>query len=92
VLGLSVRARARSGFAVLTALLGAIAVVNGVDRWLWMLPWIPVPPTWIRILLELVWLPWALVVVLRRSPAAPASDEAAEDDLTEPEVTPSARP
>jgi hypothetical protein len=70
-LGLVLRARGRPGFGWFTVALGLVAVLSGVDRWLWMLPWIPVPPSLIRILLEVVWLPWTLVLVLRVPPTAP---------------------
>ena len=30
-----------------------------------MLPWIPVPPSVVRIVLEFVWVPWALFASVR---------------------------
>jgi hypothetical protein len=39
--------------------------MGGIDRGLVMLPWIPVPPSVPRILLELVWVPWAIVAAVR---------------------------
>jgi hypothetical protein len=53
----------RNGYASLgwlTVALGAVTLVNAVDRTLWMIPWLPVPPSLVRILLELVWVPWVL--------------------------------
>jgi hypothetical protein len=81
-MGWAVRARGARVFGSFTVALGVVAVANGLDRWLWMLPLIPVPPTWIRILLEVVWLPWAAFLVLRgastrHNTAEPARDSAA---------------
>ena len=50
----------------LTVALGVLALAGAVDRGIVMLPWVPVGPVWARILLELVWVPWALVAILRR--------------------------
>jgi hypothetical protein len=100
VLGLALRARGTPRFGWYTVVLGAVAALNGVDRWLWMLPWIPVPPSWIRILLELGWLPWALVLVLRRArpgrsrapAAAPATADVQDRERSGETPTPSALP
>ena len=94
-LGWALRRRGSPGFGWFTVGLGVVAVLNGVDRWFWMLPWIPVPPTWIRILLEVVWLPWALILVIRSTLAdrsrTPTTAEAVVD-VHDREATPSARP
>jgi hypothetical protein len=50
------------------------ALLGAVDRGLVMLPWIPVPPSLVRILLELVWVPWALVALLRGARQARLED------------------
>jgi hypothetical protein len=60
----------RSGRAVfgwLTVALGVLALLGAVDRGLTMIPLLPVPPSVLRMLLELIWIPWAAVVVLRRT-------------------------
>jgi hypothetical protein len=90
-LGLALRRRGWPAFGWFTVALGVVAALNGIDRWLWMLPWIPIPPAWLRILLELVWLPWTLVLVLRRAPHR-AEPAAVPDKVAQPEVTPSALP
>jgi hypothetical protein len=75
-LGIRLRAAGAPGLGWYTAVLGVIAVGNGVDRWLWMVPWIPVPPSLLRIVLEVGWIPWALALAVRgRHPArtAPAA-------------------
>ena len=45
---------------------GVFALLGAVDRGLTLIPLIPVPPSLGRIVLEFVWVPWALVAVLRR--------------------------
>jgi hypothetical protein len=94
-LGLTLRRRGSPGFGWFTVGLGVVAVLNGVDRWFFMLPLIPVPPTWIRILLELVWLPWALILVIRSTLAGrsgPSTTADAAADVPDREATSSARP
>jgi hypothetical protein len=99
-LGWALRANRMPGFGWFTVALGTVAVLNGVDRWLWMLPWIPVPPSWIRVLMELVWLPWALVLVLRRTPparswtpaTAPAIADVQDRETSDEAPSPSALP
>jgi len=62
----------RRGLGWLTVAIGVCALLGAVDRGLVMLPWIPVPPSLVRILLELVWVPWALISAIRATrPAAP---------------------
>jgi Right handed beta helix region len=72
-----IRGAGRPGLGWLTVALGVLALAGAVDRGIVMVPWIPVAPVWARILLELVWVPWALVAVLRRreprNRAAPAA-------------------
>lgn len=64
----------RAGFGWLTVAFGALALLGAVDRGLTMIPYLPVPPSALRVLLELVWLPWAAALVVkslrRRRPAA----------------------
>jgi hypothetical protein len=62
--GLPLRRRGRPGLAWTTLLIAAFSLLGGIDRGLWMLPWIPVPPSLLRILLEFVWVPWALVAII----------------------------
>jgi len=57
-----------AGLGWLTLAVGVFALLGAVDRGLVMLPWIPVPPSLPRILLELVWVPWALVALVRGAP------------------------
>ena len=55
----------RRRLAVVTIAVAMFALMGGIDRGLVMLPWIPVPPSVPRILLELVWVPWAIVAAVR---------------------------
>jgi hypothetical protein len=63
--GVALRRRGRSGLAWLTITLALFALLGGVDRSLLMLPWIPVPPSLVRILLEVIWVPAAVVAAVR---------------------------
>ena len=57
--GVVLRRRGRPGLGWVTIILGCLALLGGIDRSILMLPWIPVPPSVPRILLELAWVPWA---------------------------------
>ncbi|GAB3153055.1 hypothetical protein GCM10027290_45260 [Micromonospora sonneratiae] len=65
--GWSLRAAGRVGLGWLTVTLGVLALLGAVDRGLVMLPFTPVGPVWPRLLLELVWVPWALLALRRRT-------------------------
>jgi hypothetical protein len=75
--GIALRRRGRPGFGFLTIALGVFALLGAVDRGLVMLPWIPVPPSVWRILLELFWVPGALIAAMRGRmlASAPSSEE-----------------
>lgn len=79
--GAALRSAGRGGFGWLTVALGLVALVGAVDRGLVMIPYLPVPPSLVQLLLVLVWLPWAAVVLLRRSgreqPTPPAGTDPA---------------
>ncbi|HEY3007079.1 MAG TPA: right-handed parallel beta-helix repeat-containing protein [Micromonosporaceae bacterium] len=79
--GYALRGRGgRPGLGWLTVALGVFALLGAVDRGLVMIPLIPVPPSLVRILIEVVWVPWAFVVLVRRgrpSLAPPPAEEAA---------------
>jgi hypothetical protein len=70
----------RAAFGWLTVALGLVALAGAVDRGLVMIPYLPVPPSLLQLLLVLVWLPWAVVVLLRHGGGA------APDTADEPEV------
>jgi hypothetical protein len=62
--GLALRANHARKLGALTLTLGVLALLGAVDAGLWMLPWTPVSPTWPRLILELVWVPWAILAAL----------------------------
>jgi hypothetical protein len=63
--GVALRRRGRNGLGWLTLLLALFAVAGGVDQGLYILPWIPAPPSVFRIALEFLWVPAALVAAGR---------------------------
>jgi hypothetical protein len=71
-------------FGWLTVAVGAFALLGAVDRGLTMIPYLPAPPSVVRMLLELVWIPWTVVVALRRR-------DAAAGPVPEPEIRPTSR-
>jgi hypothetical protein len=72
--GVMLRRRGRPGLGVMTMLIGVFALLGGVDRGLVMLPWIPVPPSLLRIVLELIWVPWAFGAAVSGQIFATSSD------------------
>ncbi|MQA96297.1 MAG: hypothetical protein GEV11_17230 [Streptosporangiales bacterium] len=57
----------RTIFAPLSILLGVVALLDVVDRSVWMFPFIPLSPDWLVGLLGLLWIVGALIVVVRRA-------------------------
>ncbi|HEY8452093.1 MAG: right-handed parallel beta-helix repeat-containing protein [Micromonosporaceae bacterium] len=80
LLGLAVRRSGDRGLGWLTVAVGVFALLGAVDRGLTMIPYLPVPPSVVRIAIELVWVPWAglAVVLARRDRPEAASDGAGE--------------
>jgi len=62
---MSARLAPRRGLAVLSAALGVVALFEAVDSGLLLLP-LPVGPVWMRVVLEVVWVVWALAIAIRR--------------------------
>jgi hypothetical protein len=64
--------------AVLTLVLGIVALLEALDSGLVMLP-SPVGPVWVRVVLEVVWVIWTTVALIgsarapRPAPPAPAA-------------------
>ena len=73
VLGLgwlaAVRVMPTERLAVLTLLLGVVALLEAVDAAILLIP-LPIGPVWIRVILELVWIVWSAAVLVR-SPRSP---------------------
>ncbi|MDJ0385379.1 right-handed parallel beta-helix repeat-containing protein [Streptomyces sp. G-G2] len=59
----------RPWLARLTLLLGALTLLDGFDKAVLMIPWIPLSPAWIRALVAVVWVLWAVVASGRPGPA-----------------------
>jgi hypothetical protein len=82
--GLALRRRGRAGLGALTLAIAFFALMGAVDRGLVMVPWIPVPPSLVRVVLELFWVPWALGAAIRgRMLAATVAGYDDEDDPLE---------
>ena len=47
------------------AFAGFFAALGAIDRGLYMIPWIPVPPSLWRIVLEGFWVPAAIIAIMR---------------------------
>jgi len=62
--GFALRRRGRSALGWLTIGLGLFAALGAVDRALLPIPWIPAPPGLLRLVLELIWVPSAVVAAV----------------------------
>jgi hypothetical protein len=62
--GIDLGQRGRLILGVVTIVLAAFAFLCAIDRTLWMLPWIPFSPSYLRLLLEVVWIPWVIIISL----------------------------
>ena len=60
--GVALRPRGRPTLGMVTIVLAVFALLCAIDRALWMLPWIPFSPSYVRILLEIVWIPWVIII------------------------------
>ncbi|MFD7031889.1 right-handed parallel beta-helix repeat-containing protein [Streptomyces sp. NPDC059917] len=58
----------RPWLARLTLLLGALTLLDAFDKAVLMIPWIPLSPAWIRALVALVWVLWAVIASARPGP------------------------
>ncbi|NBE51950.1 right-handed parallel beta-helix repeat-containing protein [Streptomyces boluensis] len=67
-LGLALRGT-RPVFAWTTVALGALTLLDAFDKAVVMLPWIPLGPAWIRGLLGVVWVLWAVIAAAGRGDA-----------------------
>ncbi|WP_155830078.1 right-handed parallel beta-helix repeat-containing protein [Glycomyces tenuis] len=59
-------------FGGFTALIGGLAVIDAVDRGVWIVPVLPVSPGWMWLVLLPLWVLLALGAVFRRRPRADA--------------------
>lgn len=71
--GAVLRRRARPVLGYVTMALGLFAVLGAIDRGLMTLPWIPVAPSVPRVIIELLWIPWAFGAATAGRIRTPAS-------------------
>jgi hypothetical protein len=64
LLGLALRRAGTPMLGVITLVVAAFALLGAIDNGLVMIPYISVSPALVRVLAELVWVPWALGAVL----------------------------
>lgn len=75
-IGLVLR-RERPWLGWTTVVLGALTLLDAVDKAVFMIPWIPLSPAWVRGLLGVVWVVWAVIAAARHGEReAQASDPA----------------
>lgn len=55
----------RRAFAWVTVAMGVLTLLDAFDKAVFMIPWVPVSPAWVRMLVGVVWVVWAVVVVAR---------------------------
>lgn len=79
-LGLGLRRSGRPKLGVLSILVAAFALLGAIDHAVVPIPFIPVAPSLIRLLLELVWVPSALISLFLRSRPAPETAEQSTSD------------
>ncbi len=65
LMGAALPQRGRAGLGWLTIVMAVFALAGAVDRSVLVIPYLPVPPSVVRILLEVIWVPWSLVAAIR---------------------------
>ncbi len=85
-LGLGLRRTGRGKLGVLSILIAVFALLGAIDHAVVPIPFIPAAPSLFRLLLEIVWVPSALMSLFLRDRRATASieDASAGDPLPEP--------
>ncbi|MEW1689638.1 right-handed parallel beta-helix repeat-containing protein [Streptomyces sp. NPDC091265] len=78
-IGLVLR-RERPGLGWTTVVLGALTLLDALDKGVFMIPWIPLSPAWARGLLGVVWVLWAVVAAARHREPGAGSDTGPEAD------------
>ncbi|MFF3764270.1 right-handed parallel beta-helix repeat-containing protein [Streptomyces sp. NPDC001922] len=79
VVGLALRGR-RPAFGWTTVALGVLTLLDAFDKAVLLIPWLPLSPAWLRGLLGVVWVLWAVVASARSTGPAPRrTDERSAD-------------
>jgi hypothetical protein len=74
--GLGLRGRKHGPLGLLTIGIGVFALLGAVDHLVFAVPWLPVPPSMARVVLEVIWLPCVVVAA-----TAHVSPEAVDEYL-----------
>ncbi|MFI5804202.1 right-handed parallel beta-helix repeat-containing protein [Streptomyces sp. NPDC051561] len=82
VIGLALRGE-RPWLGWTTVVLGALTLLDAFDKAVVMIPWIPLGPAWIRGLLAVVWVLWAVVAAARHDVQPERSEREAATETTE---------
>jgi hypothetical protein len=80
VAGLVLRRHGRPRLGSTTIALGVVALLNAIDTTLWIIPFTPASPAWFRVLLMVVWVPWALIAAARGERPAAAAEPIVDPD------------
>ncbi|WP_241847647.1 right-handed parallel beta-helix repeat-containing protein [Streptomyces sp. CB02009] len=83
LLGLALRPT-RPVLAWTTVVLGALTLLDAFDKAILMVPGIPLSPAWLRLLLGVIWVLWAVVAAGSRGPAPTDPDVAPADGTSAP--------
>lgn len=78
LLGLALRRSGTRKLGLTTLIVAAFALLGAIDNGLIMIPYLPVSPALLRVLTEVVWIPWALAAVLIGRRATAPSGEPTE--------------
>ncbi|MFF9349761.1 right-handed parallel beta-helix repeat-containing protein [Streptomyces sp. NPDC014734] len=88
------RERPRLGWT--TVLLGALTLLDALDKAVFMIPWIPLSPAWVRGLLGVVWVVWAVTAAARHgergAQAGPGAPERGAGPGTTSDTAPDTAP
>ena len=83
VIGLALRGQ-RPGLGWTTVVLGGLTLLDAFDKAVVMIPWVPLGPAWIRGLLAVVWVLWAVVAAARHGAPSEPEPEAAPEPTEVP--------
>jgi len=71
--------------AVLTLVLGIVALLEAMDSGILLLP-SPVGPVWVRVVLEIVWVVWTALALVRRTRTEPKPPPAPDEPRPAPAI------